>query len=116
MRIELPPEVAHELLGEDLCTLPLTQRGAAADVAVAVTVVGVAGNLSSVLVAGPALRAFVSGLLHAAWHGRPDRAATSVDLRLTQADGSEVRVEITGINDARAAEVLQRALHDAIGD
>jgi hypothetical protein len=116
IRIELPPEVAHQLLGENLCTLPLSQRGAAADVAVAVVVTGIAGNLSSVVVAAPVLRDFATGLIRAAWHQRTDPTCAAVHITLTRVDGSELRVEVTGMEDALAAELVQRALDSAIGD
>jgi len=116
LRIELPPGIALELLRQDLCTLPLSQRGAAADVAVAVVITGIAGNLSSVVVAAPALRDFASGLARATWRQRSDAAAAAVRMTLTRVDGFEIRVEVTGIDDALATELVQRALDSVAGN
>jgi hypothetical protein len=116
LQVELPPGISRELLRRDLCTLPLSQRGAATDVAVAIVVTGIAGNLSSVVVAAPSVRDFAAGLIRAAWHQRTDPTHAAVRITLTRADGSELRVEVSGMEDEQAAELVQRALESAIGD
>jgi hypothetical protein len=95
--------------------LPLAQRGAVADLAVVVGVTGLAGNLSSVVVAAPTLRTFAEDLLHSARRHGTRSTAASIELTLRRQDGTEVRIVVSGVEDERAAELIQQTLRDAIG-
>lgn len=116
VRVLLPAEIAEPLLKEGLCTTALTRRGAVADAALALTVTGIAGNISAVIVAAPAVRSFAEGLLRTAWKRRPGPCGSSVSLSLKRSDGAQVTLDVSGVEDRRAIEIVILALRGPDGE
>ena len=106
--------IAQDLLEGDACSLPLSKRSSTEGVGLAITLIGVAGNLSCVVVATPSLRAFAAELRRLSWRRRPQKT-TSVSLKFKRPEGSEMDVELTGLEDERAVELIVRALEETLG-
>jgi hypothetical protein len=115
LTITLSATLADELVAAGVCGRPLGRRGGAEAAAVAVTVVGVAGNLSSVIVALPMLRAFARRLIAGVAADRSPDASATIALRVTRADGTTVEIAVAGPSVDDATNALVEALAAAQG-
>jgi hypothetical protein len=106
--VRIDSKIVDELLRGGTCRLPLAPRSV--DAATAVTLVSVAGSLSSVLVAHNSWRAFASSVVRALWTRQPDPSSASISLTATLSDGTEIKVDLDSIDDAHAIEMVYRAL------
>jgi hypothetical protein len=108
--LSLPDAIADELLAAELCRRRLGVRSAGDVVALTVTVVGVAGNLSSVAVAVPMFKEFARGLVSATVRQHPEPADAAIALRVTNPDGVTFEVVVAAADVDRATVAVVDAL------
>lgn len=112
LAVALPSVLADDLVAAGVCNRPLSRRTGAGMPAVAVTIVGVAGNLSSVIVALPMLQQFAQRLVGNI-ESRRSCAQATIDLRMTRPDGTVVELSVAAASAQTATEAVIDTLRAA---
>lgn len=113
LTLDLPEEVADEVLDDGLAGLPLRDRADTSLIAVAVDIVGIASGMVTMVVAAPALTDVARRFVRWA-RKQPESGKTAkLTVQVAVSNGPAVRIEVTDLTDDQAVELVTKALRAA---
>lgn len=116
LRLSVPQVIADDLIGVGACLVPIDSRADPSTALTAVAAVGMAADVTSVLVAAPKIGAFARALVASVWRRAPrsrEQEMTTLTLTITHAHGSSIDIDVSGLADERAAGLIELALTGA---